>query len=157
MMAIRWYIAYTLSYRDIEELMAERGIQVDHSTIHRWVVEYTPQLEGRFKKRYKRQPGASWRLDETYIKIKGQWYYLYRAIDKHGDTIDFSLSERRDEAAAYDFLKKATASSNVIPDKIVIDKSGANTAGITMFNYLLFTLGLWSMMIDIIQIKYLNR
>nr|WP_230390194.1 IS6 family transposase [Piscirickettsia salmonis] len=118
---------------------------------------YTPQLEGRFKKRYKRQPGASWRLDETYIKIKGQWYYLYRAIDKHGDTIDFSLSERRDEAAAYDFLKKATASSNVIPDKIVIDKSGANTAGITMFNYLLFTLGLWSMMIDIIQIKYLNN
>ncbi|WP_432652125.1 IS6 family transposase [Piscirickettsia salmonis] len=144
MMAIRWYIAYTLSYRDIEELMAERGIQVDHSTIHRWVVEYTPQLEGRFKKCYKRQPGASWRLDETYIKIKGQWYYLYRAIDKHGDTIDFSLSERRDEAAAYGFLKKATASSNVIPDKIVIDKSGANTAGITMFNYLLFTLGLWS-------------
>ncbi|QGP57187.1 hypothetical protein PsalMR5_04649 (plasmid) [Piscirickettsia salmonis] len=62
MMAIRWYIAYTLSYRDIEELMAERGIPVDHSTIHRWVVEYTPQLEGRFKKRYKRQPGASWRL-----------------------------------------------------------------------------------------------
>ncbi|QGP52194.1 Integrase core domain protein (plasmid) [Piscirickettsia salmonis] len=100
------------------------------------------QLEGRFKKRYKRQPGASWRLDETYIKIKGQWYYLYRAIDKHGYTIDFSISERRDEAAAYDFLKKAIASSNVIPDKIVIDKSGANTAGITMFNYLLFTLGL---------------
>nr|WP_230389712.1 IS6 family transposase [Piscirickettsia salmonis] len=153
MMAIRWYIAYTLSYRDIEELMAERGIQVDHSTIHRWLLS----IEGRFKKRYKRQPGASWRLDETYIKIKGQWYYLYRAIDKHGDTIDFSLSERRDEAAAYDFLKKATASSNVIPDKIVIDKSGANTAGITMFNYLLFTLGLWSMMIDIIQIKYLNN
>ncbi|QGP56932.1 Transposase IS66 family protein (plasmid) [Piscirickettsia salmonis] len=86
MMVIRWYVAYNLSYRDIEELMAERGIQVDHSTIHRWVVKYAPQLEEHFKKRYKRQPATRWHLDETYIKIKGQWYYLYRAIDKYGDT-----------------------------------------------------------------------
>ncbi|WP_416430710.1 IS6 family transposase [Piscirickettsia salmonis] len=157
MMAIRWYVAYTLSYRDIEELMAERGIQVDHSTIHRWVVKYAPQLEEHFNKCYKRQPCTSWRLDETYIKIKGQWYYLYRAIDRHGDTVDFALSEHRDEKTAYTFLKKATGSSNVIPDKIVIDQSGANTAGITMFNYLFFTLGLWFLMIEIIQIKYLNN
>ncbi|APS46012.1 transposase (plasmid) [Piscirickettsia salmonis] len=144
MMAIRWYVAYTLSYRDIEELMAERGIQVDHSTIHRWVVKDTSQLEEHFKKRYKRQPGTSWRLDETYI-------------DKYGDTIDFTLSKYRDEEAVYTFLKKATGSSNVIPDKIVIDQSGANTAGIMMFNYLLFILGLWFLMIEIIQIKHLNN
>ncbi|MGJ3501736.1 hypothetical protein PsalN5692_03610 (plasmid) [Piscirickettsia salmonis] len=100
-------------------------------------------------------PGVA--LQMTEGEIKGQWYYLYRAIDKHGNTIDFTLSEYRDEEAAYTFLKKATGSSNVIPDKIVIDQSGANTAGIMMFNYLLFTLGLWFMMIEIIQIKYLNN
>ncbi|RNC76804.1 IS6 family transposase, partial [Piscirickettsiaceae bacterium NZ-RLO2] len=157
MMAIRWYVAYTLSYRDIEELMAERGIQVDHSTIHHWVIEYAPQLEKQFRKRYKRTPGMSWRMDETYIKIKGKWFYLYRAVDKCGNTIDFFLSELRDEEAAYTFLKKATGSNNVIPNKVVIDKSGANTAGIERYNLILFIMGLWFFMIEIIQVKYLNN
>ncbi len=80
-MLIRWYLAYSLSYRDIEELALERGLKVDHSTINRWVIEYAPQLEETFRKRHKRCVGISWRMDETYIKVKGQWVYLYRAID----------------------------------------------------------------------------
>ena len=103
-MAIRWYVAYALSYRNIEELMSERGLSVDHSTINRWVVKYAPQLENNFRKKYKRKTGSSMRMDETYIKIKGQWFYLYRAVDKSGDTIDFMLSEKRDEAAARAFF-----------------------------------------------------
>ena len=88
---VRWYLAYALSYRDLEEIMKERCIPVDHSTIQRWVVNYSPLLEQEFKK-YKRPVGSSWRMDETYIKIKGQWKYLYRAVDKEGKTIDFLLT-----------------------------------------------------------------
>lgn len=90
-MAARWYLAYALSYRDIEELMAERGVKVDHSTINRWVIEYAPQLENEFRKKHKSEVGCSWRMDETYVKIKGLWHYLYRAVDKEGKTVDFYL------------------------------------------------------------------
>ena len=79
---VRWYLAYQLSYRDIEEMMAERGTQVDHSTIQRWVDQYAPQLEAEFTKKWKRPTGSRWRMDETYIKVKGEWKYLYRAVDK---------------------------------------------------------------------------
>lgn len=126
LMCVRWYISYPLSYRDIEEMMAERGVKVDHSTLQRWVVKYAPQLELKLRER-KRQVGASWRLDETYIKVKGQWKYLYRAVDKNGETVDFLLTAKRDQKAAMRFLRKAIA-SNGMPEKITIDKSGANKA-----------------------------
>ena len=87
---VRWYLAYALSYRDIEEMVQERGISVDHSTVNRWVLRYTPQLEQVFRNR-KRKPFGRWRLDETYIKVKGEWKYYYRAVDRNGDTIDFCL------------------------------------------------------------------
>ena len=109
-MAIRWYVGYALSYRDVEEIMLDRGVVVDHATIQRWVYKYAPELKKRFKK-YKRQVGISWRMDETYIKVKGKWFYLYRAVDKFGKTIDFMLSASRDEAAARAFVEKAIGSS----------------------------------------------
>jgi putative transposase len=88
LMCVRWYVAYGLSLRNLEEMMAERGIDVDHSTVHRWAIKLLPVLEKAFRRR-KRAVGTSWRVDETYIKVKGQWKYLYRAVDKAGDTIDF--------------------------------------------------------------------
>src|SRR4051812_6221438 len=129
---VRWYLSYHLSYRNLVEMMLERGIDVDHSTINRWVLKYTPEIEKRFKK-YKRSVGSSWRLDETYIRIKGEWKYLYRAVDKAGETIDFLLTAKRDLKAAKRFLKKAIR-NNGEPEKINIDKSGANTAGIQAIN-----------------------
>ena len=132
-MLVRWYVAYALSYRDIEELASERGPKVDHSTINRWVIHYAPQLEESFRKRYKRPVGISQRMDETYIKVKGQWVYLYRAVDKEGQTVDFMLSEKRDEPAARAF------GSNGLPEKLSIDKSGANKAGIDLRDPLKFS------------------
>ena len=106
LMGVRWYVAYPLSTRHVEELMLERGVHVDHSTINRWVVKYSPQLEEAFPRR-KRPVWISWRMDETYIRVKGEWKYLYRAVDKYGATIDFLLTEHRDKDAALRFLKKA--------------------------------------------------
>ena len=90
-LCVRWYLRYPLSYRDLEEMMAERGLSVDHSTIARWVLFYAPILNRRIR-REMRQPNRSWRLDETYLRAAGKWTYLYRAIDSAGDTIDFMLS-----------------------------------------------------------------
>ncbi len=104
-MAVRWKIAYPLSYRNIEELMAERGATLDHSSVQKWVVYYAPKLEKEFKKR-KQPVGKSWRMDETYIKVSGKWCYLYRAVDKEGKTIDFMLAELRDRPAALKFWVK---------------------------------------------------
>jgi putative transposase len=125
---VRWYVAYSLSYRDLEELMQERGYVVDHSTIQRWVVHYAPGIEKAFLKN-KRRTGDRWRMDETYIKIRGEWKYLYRAVDKQGNTIDFLLTAKRDKKAALRFLNKAIG-CNGKPGLINIDKSGANTAAI---------------------------
>jgi putative transposase len=90
LMCVRWYVAYGLSVRNLEEMMAERSIQVDHSTVHRWAIKVLPVLEKAFR-RHKRPIGRSWRVDETYIKIKGHWKFLYRAVDKAGQTVDFLL------------------------------------------------------------------
>ncbi len=98
LMAVRWKVAHPLSYRAIEELMAELGTNLDHSIVQKWVVHYAPQLELQFRKR-KKPVGGSWRMDETYIKVNGKWVYLYRAVDKEGHTIDFMLSEKRDRPA----------------------------------------------------------
>ena len=135
LVCIRWYLAYPLSYRNLEEMMAERGVCVDHSTINRWVLKYTPLFEAEFRKR-KKPVGFSWRMDETYIKVRGEWKYLYRAVDKTGDTVDFLLTAKRDAAAAFRFLRKAI-SANGTPEKINIDKSGSNKAAIEVHNDIL--------------------
>lgn len=132
LLCVRWYLAYPLSYRNLEEMMRERGVSVDHSTINRWVRTYSPQLEANSRTR-KRSVGTSWRLDETYIRVKGEWKYLYRAVDEEGNTIDFLLTAKRDRKAALRFLRKAITGSGT-PEKINIDKSGANTAGIVKYN-----------------------
>src|SRR5262245_35766176 len=124
LMAVRWYVANPLSTRHVEELMRERVVPVDHATVNRWVIKYSPQLEEAFHRR-KRPVRLSWRMDETYIKVKGQWYYLYRAVDKHGQSIDFLLTEHRDIEAALRFLKKAIR-RNGVPETITIDGSEAN-------------------------------
>src|SRR5918999_882695 len=102
LMGVRWYLAYPLSTRHVEELMEERGVDVDHATINRWVIKYSPQL-GEPSHRRKRSVWTSWRMDETYIKVKGEWRYLYRVVDKYGKTIDFLLTKKRDEQAAKTF------------------------------------------------------
>jgi putative transposase len=149
LMGVRWYLAYPLSYRHVEELLEERGVPIDHATIQRWVVKYSPQLEEAFHRR-KRAVWVSWRMDETYIKVKGQWYYLYRAVDKTGQTIDCLLTEQRDEQAAKRFLTKAIRRHGV-PEKITIDGSAANEAAIKRYNEEHGTA------IAIRQVKYLNN
>jgi putative transposase len=146
---VRWYVAYPLSYRHVEELMEERGVALDHATVQRWVVKYSPLLEEAFHRR-KRPVWVSWRMDETYIKVKGEWRYLYRAVDKQGQTIDFLLTEHRDKEAALRFLKKAIR-RNGFPEKITIDGSDANEAAIKSYNETHGT------HIIIRQVKYLNN
>lgn len=128
LLCVRWYLAYGLSLRDLKEMMAERGISIDHSTIHRWVVHFSPVLLKRFNHR-KRAVGGKWHLDETYIKVRGQWMYLYRAIDSVGDTVEFRFSKHRDLPAAKRFLRKALACHGR-PDRIVIDGSQTNREAI---------------------------
>src|SRR5258708_1471708 len=99
LLCVRWYVAYSLSLRNLEEMMAERGIAVDHSTVHRWVIKPVPLFEKTFR-RHKRPVGKSWRMDETYIRGKGECRYLYRAVDKAGKTLDFLFRDKRDTAAA---------------------------------------------------------
>ncbi|MCP4338813.1 MAG: IS6 family transposase [Desulfobulbaceae bacterium] len=147
--AVYWYLRYSLSYRDIEELMKERGVEVDHATVQRWVVKYIPLLEIEFRKK-KKAVGTSWRMDETYIKVKGIWHYLYRAVDKEGNTIDFLLTRKRDKIAAKRFLIKAI-NNNGFPEKITIDGSAANKAAIEEFNSDNDTT------IEVRQVKYLNN
>ena len=129
--------------------MEERGVNVDHATVNRWVVKYSPQLEEAFHRR-KRSIWTSWRMDETYIKVKGEWNYLYRAVDKFGKTIDFLLTQQRDKKAARRFLNKAI-SRHGVPDKITIDGSDANASAIESYNDDHGT------SIEIRQIKYLNN
>ena len=146
---VRWYVAYPISYRQLEEMMEERGVEVDHSTLNRWVIKYIPLLEKQFRAR-KRPVGSSWRMDETYVKVKGTWKYLYRAVDKAGATVDFLLTAKRDGKAALRFLRKAIR-HNGMPGKITIDKSGANTAAFESHNTET------EAGIETRQIKYLNN
>ncbi len=146
---VRWYAAYPLSLRHIEEMMEERGVAVDHATVHRWAVRLLPILALVFRRR-KHPVGDSWRMDETYVKVAGQWKYLYRAVDKLGETIDFLLTAKRDVTAARRFLDRAI-DQHGIPAKIMIDKSGANTAAIEGLNAELDN------PIGLRQCKYLNN
>jgi putative transposase len=149
LMGVRWYVAYPLTTRHVEELMLERGVHVDHSTINRWVVKYSPQPEEAFH-RCKRPVWVSWRMDEACIRVKGEWYYLYRAVDKHGQTIDFLLTPQRDKEAALRFLKKAIR-RNGLPATITVDGSEANAAAIKSYNETHGTA------IVIRQVQYLNN
>ena len=152
--AVFFYLRYAVSYRDLEEIMAERGVRVDHATLNRWVVKFSPLIAARAQAR-KRSTATSWRVDETYIKVKGKWRYLYRAVDRDGQTLDFMLSHRRDLAAARRFFKQAIAAHGV-PDRVVIDKSGANLAGLQAVNVILKFTG-DGRVIEVRQVKYLNN
>ena len=122
---VRWYLKYPLSYRNLKEMMIERGIQVDHTTIMRLVHQYSPKLKKKIR-RHLRPTNDSWRVDETYIKVKGEYKYLYKAVDSDGNTIDFMLSVKRNRKAAKRFLKKALGSKhNQIPRAITVDKNPA--------------------------------
>ena len=112
---------YSLRYREIEEIGGLRGLNIDHATLQRWLINFMPILEGRFRKR-KKLVNGSWRMDEIYIRVKGKWVYLYRAVDKYGDTIDSMLRAKRDKRAAKTFFKKAIKSSGQ-PIKVNIDKT----------------------------------
>jgi transposase-like protein len=125
-------VAYRISYRQFEEMMGERGVEVDHSTLNRWILRYVPLPEKAFVPR-QRPVGGSWRLDEAYVRIKATWKYLYRAVDKAGATVDVLLTAKADRKAALRFLRKATGHHGG-PEKITIDKSGANTAAIDRYN-----------------------
>ena len=146
---VRGYVSYPLSFRHLEEMMEERGVVLDHATIHRWAIKIVPVLGAVFR-RCKRPLGTSWRMDETYIKVRGQWKYLYRAVDKEGKTIDFLLRAKRDKAAATRFFKKAMR-QNGDPEKITMDKSGANKAAMDGINQDRVV------SIEVRQIKYLNN
>jgi putative transposase len=145
--AVRWYVAYPIGYRQLEEMMEEHGVEVDHATLNRWVLKYVPLLEQELQTR-KQPVGRSWRMDETYVRVKGSWKYLYRAVDKAGATVGFLLTAKRDRKAALRFLRKAIKRT---PEKITIDKSGANTAAIESHN------AETEAGIEIRQIKYLNN
>ena len=127
--AVRWYVAYPISYRQLEEMMGERGVAVDHSTLNRWVIKYAPEFEKVFR-RHQQPVGRSWGLEETCVKIKGKSAYFYRAVDKDGHTIDFLLTPTRDRGGAEAFLRQAIRTQG-LPEKITLDKSGANTAALT--------------------------
>jgi putative transposase len=146
---VRWYVAYPLSLRHLEEMMAERGIAVDHSTVHRWAIKLLPALEKAFR-RCKRAVGKSWRMDETYVKVRGEWKYLYRAVDKEGNTVDFLLRARRNKAAAQRYFENSIQ-QNGAPETVTIDKSGANLAALHAVNAERDT------PIKIRQVKYLNN
>lgn len=125
---LHWYVSYSLSLRHIEEMMQERGVFVDHVTVHRWAIKVLPVLAVAFRRR-KKLVDRSWRMDETYIKVAREWKYLCRAVDKFGDTVEFLLTAKRDLAAARRYLERAI-NLHALPDKITIDRSGANIAAI---------------------------
>ena len=152
--AVFFYVRYGVSYRDLEEIMAERGVEIDHATLNRWVVKFSPLIAANAQVR-KRPTAISWRMDETYTKVRGKWTYLYRAVDRDGQTLDFMLSERRDTAAARRFFKRAVG-TNGVPDRIAIDKSDANLAGLQSLNVILKFTGTGHL-VTIRQIKYLNN
>ncbi len=142
---------FSLSYRDLEEMMMIRGAKIDHATLQRWVRRFVRLIDERVRQRKKPVRG-SWRMDETYIKLNGKWVYLYRAVDKEGNTVDFLLRAKRDAVAAKAFFKKAFK-ENGRPDKVTMDKSGSNKAALDQLN----EEGADDKKIEIRQIKYLNN
>jgi len=123
--AVRWYLMFPISYRDLELMLLDRRVEVDHTTIFRWIQAYAVELEKRLRP-HLRMSNGSWRVDETYVKVKGRWMYLYRAVDSQGQTIDFLLSAKRDAEAAKRFFRKAVAQPHTVnPRTITVDKNAA--------------------------------
>src|SRR3954447_26130410 len=123
--AVRWYLMFPISYRDLELMLADRGVEGDHTTIFRWIQAYAPELEKRIRP-HLRASNGSWRVDETYVKVKGRWTYLYRAVDSRGQTINFLLSAKRDAEAAKRFFRKALGQPHTVnPRTITVDKNPA--------------------------------
>ena len=122
MLAVRWYLRFGLSYRDVEELLAERGIQVDHVTIYRWVVRFTPLL-AEAARPCRHAVGDRWQVDETYVKVAGHWRYVYRAIDQARQVIDVFVSARRDATAAHRFFQRAIGTTKLMPAEVVTDQA----------------------------------
>jgi IS6 family transposase len=153
--AVRWYCKYGISYRDLEEMLCERGVEVDHSTIYRWVQYYAPKILDRLEWYWKPKHGSSWRVDETYVKVKGKWVYLYRALDKDGNTIDFYLSSTRNIKAAKRFLGKALKSipGYAHPESINTDKNSTYIQAIKQLK----AEGKCSADLEHRQVKYLNN
>ncbi|NVO58135.1 IS6 family transposase [Rhodobacteraceae bacterium B1Z28] len=152
--AVFFYVRYGVSYRDLEEIMAERGVSVDHTTLNLWVTWYSGAIAEAARHR-KGPCDRSWKMDETYIKVKGTWVYLYRAADKYGKILDFMLPERRNKPAAARFFARLLE-VNGLPRKVVIDKSGANTAGIKAIDKMLAGFGR-PISIEMVRRKYLNN
>jgi transposase-like protein len=121
-LAVRWYLRFGLSHRDVEELLAERGVEVDHVTVYRWVQRFAPLL-AEAARPCRHAVGDRWQLDETYVKVAGQWRYVYRAIDQFGQVIDVFVSPRRDAASARRFFERAIGSTNVTPTEVVTDNA----------------------------------
>jgi transposase, IS6 family len=178
LLCVRWYLRYALSYRDLEEMMGERGLSVDHTTIYRWVQRYAPEWEKRCRPHLKTTTD-SWRVDETYVKVKGAWMYLYRAVDSHGSTLEFLLSPSRDAEAAKRFFVKAlhstagsathaclveetVAQSTIVADSptprsvprvINVDKNAASPKAIADLK----AAGILPASVELRQVKYLNN
>lgn len=152
LLGVRWYLRYTLSYRDLEEMLLERGLRVDHTTIYRWVQHYAPELDRRCRPHLKRTTD-SWRVDETYVKVKGVWMDLYRAVDSAGDTLEFWLSPTRNAQAAKRFFHKTLkASHTVTPRVITVDKNAAYPKALTELK----SAGAVPPSCELRQVKYLN-
>jgi transposase, IS6 family len=150
---VRWYLRYALSYRDLEEMMLERGLQVDHTTIYRWVQRYAPQLDKRCRPHLK-ATADSWKVDETYIKVKKEWVYLYRAVDSRGNTLDFFFSPTRDATAAKEFLLKTLAACHTSSPRVInVDKNAAYPKA---FNELK-AVGILPESCELRPVKYLNN
>ena len=151
--AVRWYLMFPISYCDLELMLQDRGVAVDHTTIFRWIQAYAPELEKRIRP-HLRTCNGSWRVDETYVKVKGRWTYLYRAVDSRGQTIDFLLSAKRDAAAAKRFFRKALGQPHTgNPRTITVDKNAAYPAAVTAMKR---KGELWRFS-RLRQVKYLNN
>src|SRR3954447_1196637 len=151
--AVRWYLMFPISYRDLELMLQDRGVEVDHTTLFRWIQAYAPELEKRIRPHLHRSNG-SWRVDETYVKVKGRWTYLYRAVDSRGQTIDFLLSAKRDAAAAKRFFRKALGQPHTgNPRTITVDKNAAYPAAVSAMKR---EGELWRFS-RLRQVKYLNN
>ena len=151
--AVRWYLMFPISYRDLELMLQDRGVAVDHTTLFRWIQAYAPELEKRIRP-HLRTCNGSWRVDETYVKVKGRWTYLYRAVDSRGQTIDFLLSAKRDAAAAKRFFRKALGQPHTVnPRTITVDKNPAYPAAVMAMKR---DRELWRFS-RLRQVKYLNN
>ena len=150
---VRWYLRYAVSYRDLEEMMRERGLCVDHTTIYRWVQRYAPEIDKRCRP-FLRRTTDSYRIDETYVRVGGAWHYLYRGVDSNGDTLDFLLRATRDRNAAIAFFRKTVGASHTPPPRVVnVDKNPASPIAFEAIKHE----GFFRPRSSLRQCKYLNN